>query len=64
MLAVTAVLFGSTVLAGCAACPNCVGDGVRAPVAGYCYRTLADVDCYTTPEINREPLALLRQPVN
>lgn len=51
-------------LAGCAACPDCKGAAGEAEITGYCYRTLADVDCYTRPEPNRQPLAVLRQPVD
>lgn len=61
---VAAAVLGAALLAGCAVCPDCEGDGAKAAVTGYCYRTLADVDCYTTPEVNRQPLAVLRQPVD
>ena len=43
-------------LAGC-------GAAEPGPLAlGYCYRTLAEVDCYTTPEPNRQPLGLVVGP--
>lgn len=62
--AVAAAVLCIALLAGCAVCPDCQGDGTKAAVTGYCYRTLADVDCYTRPEPNRQPLAVLRQPVH
>lgn len=61
---IAAAVLGAAVLTGCTACPDCAGKGDDAVVVGYCYRTLADVDCYTTPEANRQPLAVLRQPVD
>ena len=59
VLSAAAVLC-TAVLAGCAVSPDRGEDAV----IGYCYRTLADVDCYTQPEPNRQPLAVLRQPID
>ena len=60
LIAASTAALCAAVLAGCAVSPNhgCVA------VIGYCYRTLADVDCYTQPEPNRQPLAVLRQPID
>lgn len=63
-LAVMALLVGAAVLSGCAGCPDCRRGGAGTEVVGYCYRTLADVDCYTRPETGRQPLAVLARPVD
>lgn len=60
LIATVAAALCTAMLAGCAVSPDHGGDAV----IGYCYRTLADVDCYTQPEPNRQPLAVLRQPLD
>lgn len=50
-------------LASTLPCLSGCGGAEPAPLAfGYCYRTLAEVDCYTTPEPNRQPLGLVVGP--
>ena len=43
-----AVLFALALLTGCA------DDAPPPPPSGYCYQTLADVNCYTKPDPGRE----------
>ena len=50
-----AVCAVAATLAACAGSERVAGDP-----AGYCYRTLGQVDCYTTPEKNR--VAIAREP--
>ncbi|SLN32081.1 hypothetical protein [Oceanibacterium hippocampi] len=46
-------------LGGCAERDRFVVGGPDDPVVGFCYQRLARVDCATTPEPGRVPVALM-----